>query len=119
MLTHLYCLAVRHATVNRNLRDCQSSSSSSSSCSSSTRCTACAITTNTAVGAAAVAATTGTRTSGRSSSSCLGCSAHNIGYGVGSAWKGGGRVDRTPSSISWCSSGLWCTLHCALCSSHL
>lgn len=114
MLTHLYCLAVRHATVNRNLRDCQSSSSSSSS---STRSTACASTTNTAVVAAA--ATTGIRTSGRSSSSRLGCSAHNTGYGAGSAWEGGGRVDRTPSGISWYSSGLWCTLHCALCSSHL
>lgn len=118
MLTHLYCLAVRHATVNRNLRDCQSSSSSSSS--SSTRSTACA-STKTAIVAAATTTTgtTGTRTSGRSSSSRLGCSAHNTGYGVGSAWEGGGRVDRSPSGISWCSSSLWCTLHCALCSSHL
>lgn len=90
MLIHLYCLAVRHATVNRYLRDCQSSSSSSSS--SSTRSSARASTTNTAVVAAADA-TTGARRSGRKSSSRLGCSADTADYGVGrsgSAWGGGG-----------------------------
>lgn len=118
--THLYCLAVRHATVHRNLRYCQSSSSSrrSSRSRSSTRRTACISTTTTA----AVAATTTTSTcSGRSSSSRVG-RGNTTGCGVGrrgSAWRGDGCVDERSCGVGRCGSSLRLTLHGALCSSHL
>lgn len=115
---HLYCLAVRHATVHRNLRYCQSSSSSSRR-RSRTRRTACISTTTTT---AVAATTTTTCRSGRSSSSRVGRGVNTTGCGVGrrgSAWGGDSCVDQSSCGVGCCSSGLRLTLHGALCSSHL